>query len=889
LLELTHDILEHLKDGGTLVVPSRQRATAVRVAYSAAMLAAGRRVWNSPDVLPWSAWIERSLDDARTRGERVPQRLSPMEDWLLWQEAVHEACAGFQVLTPDAMIEPVRRAVGLMDDYGFTLNAAATPESAVLKQSREHFRRRCEQLRVQSSVSWMDCAEYLRPSGRLLLAGFSAIGHVRRRWLEQHQAHIADGVYEPGSMQVLDFDNPTQEAEAAAQWCAAVLATDARARLLIIVPQLAEQRHLWERAFSHRLDHGLVFTGQYSSAESTYAIEGGRPLTSYRLVSTALQLISIATGEAQFDELSAVLRSPYLSALDRDESLRADRWLRERNVDAARLSALRALLPALSRELNESAGAAVRTLIESLEPVARAGSAAPAQWAQLWVALLQRCGWPGSGTLGSDEQQERMRFDELLGDFAAVAVPARRLTLSDAYHRLHGMAQRAAFEPATDDVPVTISASLVDPVVRYDGLWVAGLSAEVWPPAAQPDPLLPLPLQYRAALPTASAEGQLQLALLLQQQWRRRARQGVLSWSRSAQHLPRDRSPLLSEILPHDNAPVGARTADAYSPEHWQVNHAPALEPWTDNTAGSVAPGTTLSGGTRLLELQSQCPFRAAAELRLLARPLPQPSPGIDARVRGMILHKAVELFWRGMRDQATLRASSAGARQASISSSVTQAIQQILEREPGDFSPALLRREQSRGERLIGLLTDWELTRSAFSTQILESPLRHELAGSTLELRLDRVDQLEDARLLIIDYKTGKPKPFDGLSERLPQPQLPAYAVAMGPRCAAVVTLYLGREGAKVRGVADRSDRIATLRAPKSGELGWPQLMQRWQRQLNQLIDEHLRGVAAVRPQPDACRYCHLQILCRIDPEAIPTLDEDADDADSETEEESA
>jgi len=152
--------------------------------------------------------------------------------------------------------------------------------------------------------------------------------------------------------------------------------------------------------------------------------------------------------------------------------------------------------------------------------------------------------------------------------------------------------------------------------------------------------------------------------------------------------------------------------------------------------------------------------------------------------------------------------------------------------------------------------------------------------AGARLELRLDRVDRLDDGRLAIIDYKTGKSKPrFDLIGERLDQPQLPAYATAAGPESAAVATLYLGREGPKVCGVADRANRLGTIKPPKNGELQWPQLMQRWERQLHQLVEEFLRGEAAVKPLPDACKYCHLQILCRIEPAAIPKLDEDADE----------
>ena len=109
MLELSNETLEHLKSGGTLLVPSRQRASAVRLAYNTAMLSQGRELWSSPDVLPWSAWLERELDEARVRGERLPQRLTSTEEWLLWQEAADAACADYRVLMPDGMIEPIRR------------------------------------------------------------------------------------------------------------------------------------------------------------------------------------------------------------------------------------------------------------------------------------------------------------------------------------------------------------------------------------------------------------------------------------------------------------------------------------------------------------------------------------------------------------------------------------------------------------------------------------------------------------------------------------------------------------------------------------------------------------------------------------------------------------
>ena len=199
----------------------------MRLAHSAAMLSAGLTVWNSPDVLPWSAWIERELEFARARGETLPRRLSAPEEWLLWREAVHEACAGLEVLMPDALIEPVRRAIGRLDDYALPLSRAASAKRAVLLQARACFRRRCADLGALGSTSWRDCAAHLRPSPALLLAGFPMLGPARREWLEQHGARVAgrcDPLHSGAAAQVVGCDNPMIEAEAAAQWCAAMLA-----------------------------------------------------------------------------------------------------------------------------------------------------------------------------------------------------------------------------------------------------------------------------------------------------------------------------------------------------------------------------------------------------------------------------------------------------------------------------------------------------------------------------------------------------------------------------------------------------------------------------------------------------------------------------------------
>jgi ATP-dependent helicase/nuclease subunit B len=879
LLELPLALLDHLNHGGTLLVPSAQRAAALRLAHTAAQLRLGRGVWDSPDVLPWSAWLERGLDEARARGVPVPRRLSGTESWWLWREAVRAACSDLPVLWPDALIDSVRRAALLLEDYGLELRDASAPESAVLLRARAHFARRCHGLQALWSGSWSACEPYLQPSTPTQLAGFGELGPARRKWLQRIGVVIetAGAAVPAGTLQVLDFDSPELEAEAAAQWCAAQLQRDPAARVLLVVPTLSEQRHHWLRALEQRLDYvATLDPSDPSSAShaSAVAVEGGQPLREYSLIACALQLLALSAGEADFDSLSAVLRSPFLGPQAGRERLRLDLWLREHNIEVAEPQRLLSLLEPVARELDAAAAAALASLLQGLGAGANilppADPASPAQWGQHFARVLARCGWPGPG-LSSAEQQVRVRFDELLGEFAAVSVAQQPLPQAQALQLLRQLATRTAFEPASDDVPVTLTASLENPIVRYDGIWVAGLTADAWPQSARPDPLIPWAVQQAAGMPMASPEGPLRQAEQALRHWQGASAALALSWSRSDGDAPRDPSPLLLEARGQNTAPAGASEGLPWQLEAWLAASAPPLQPWHDPYGPAWPAAEPLRGGTRLLELQALCPFRGFAELRLQARPLPEPTPGIDARLRGQMLHRALELFWRATGDSLTLHARAAEDTLALVSSCVEAALVHAQRRSPGLLEPGLLRREAERAVRLLRQLLAWELTREPFETVALEWPQAYAIAGASLQLRLDRVDKLADGSLIVIDYKSGAAEPFDALAERPTVPQLPAYAMVAGQRTAAVLALYLGRHGLKLRGIADSRGRLPGLRALPGAAADWPALLRRWQWQLGLLVEEFVRGQASVTPQPGACEICHLQAFCRIDSGSLP------------------
>jgi probable DNA repair protein len=847
-------LLAHLAGRGTLVVPSSQRAAAVRFAHARAALAGGERIWETPDVLPWNAWLQREAARGAGRASRA-WHLNPAEEWWLWREAVREACAGSSLLQPESLAAPVRNAAALLEEWGIALRSAPTEEAEVLLQARALFGARCASLgAVPPGVAALPPPV----DGPLLtLAGFDALGPARRSALKARAArfHIPVALAPAPTVHWAAHDTE-DELLAAALWARAQLERDPAARVLILLPDLDQRSAALHSALARCLAPEALLRGE--SSEPLYAFEGGTPLAEVPLIRTALSVLRLASSTLDFEEFAALLRSPFLAAADRITRARLELWLRERPIVPFGIQELGVLAEALPPGAEQALLRHWRRLL-ALPLHARDSTGS---WARQFATLLEHCGWPGPPPLGSDAEQARARFVELLGELADLGPVSGSLSASAALALLAERAVHTGFEPAREDVPVTVSAVLSDPLVRYAGIWVAGLSAEHWPAPPAPDPFIPTALQRQAGLPRASVAGQHALAQTHLARWQACAGELILSWPRHDQDLELAPSPLLGGFS-STKAPAAYAAVDPLT-AFWQAQEPPRRLP---EPATPIWPAIRpLPGGTRALELQSQCPFRAFAEQRLGARALAEPSPGLDARSRGQLLHDALERLWQVLHTLATLQSYTPAALQELIQEHVALAGEALQRQGAIPADVGLWRQELERTTGLIAQLLEMERTREDFIVEALEQSVALSLGEAQLRLRLDRLDRFVDGSVAVIDYKSGNAQRFEADAARPQHPQLLAYAIAAGPALAAVASVHVQSSGIRWRGAADRAGRVPGLAGPKSGEAPLAEQRTRWQQRLTELAREFLAGNAAVQPLEGACRYCHLPLLCRID-----------------------
>ena len=157
----------------------------------------------------------------------------------------------------------------------------------------------------------------------------------------------------------------------------------------------------------------------------------------------------------------------------------------------------------------------------------------------------------------------------------------------------------------------------------------------------------------------------------------------------------------------------------------------------------------------------------------------------------------------------------------------------------------------------------------SAFRIVEAEQDHRLSLGGLELSLRPDRVDEFEDGRRMVIDYKTRAPARSQWMGGRPGEPQLPLYAL-LDDKIQGIAFASVADETPQFVGLGEalglsKVSEKSLQQQTKGVAEQWRELVDAWRSSLTALADEFTAGKARVDPVSGACRYCNLASVCRV------------------------
>ena len=835
----TADLLTRLAEGHaagvTVVTPNRRLSQALNSQFDGFQAKKGLNAWEAPDILPFGAFVERLWEDAlySDLGEKLPLLLTPAQEQRLWEEIL--ADSGLLAI-PQAAAQ-CRDAWGLLHAWRIGAGQGNEDARAFSEWSKLYAKRTggdIDAARLPDLI--LGFMKELELPKILIAYSFDILPPQTRELLEKLDYVQCRPESTESKALRTSYASAKHELEAAAAWARERL-EQGRGRVAVVVPDLMKRRKEVARVFSRVMRPGFNLPGA-APAPMPFNLSLGEPLADFALVITALDLLELSARPVEFAHASRLIRSPFLGGADTEMAARArlDAKLR-RNLDAT------VTLPKLIAAVESCPR--LRRHLEKIFGLPKEESRTAGEWARHFSAVLEAAGFPGERALDSAEFQARAKWHETLGEFAKLERISRTMPFDDAFGVLKRLCSGTLFQPESPEAPIQVLGVLESSGLRFDCLWVSGLTDEAWPLAARPNPFLPIALQKKAGIPEASAEGSLELDRRLTQEWLHAAAEVILSFPLKEQDRELAPSPLI----------LGVAQGELALPEYPRYRdllfESRKLESIEDAKGPPVAK-PEVRGGTKVLADQAACPFRAFARFRLNAEALEEPAPGLDARDRGKLLHSLMKFLWTDLKGSEGLQTDV----EAAITRAADAAVRE-LELE-GRFAEL----ERARLARLAHEWLEVEKKRKPFKVSFLEEKRSLKVAGLELSGRIDRMDRVGDEHVLI-DYKTGNPNPRVWEGPRPDEPQLTLYAISNPTNLSAVVFARLKPGDMRFMGFSRDKDTLPEVNQAKS----WPELLAAWRREAEALGAAFAAGDAHVDPKNDlkTCRLCDLQTLCRV------------------------
>ena len=831
--------------GITVVTPNKRLSQALMAEFDAYQIDKGKAVWEAPDILPFGAFVERLWEDAlyspiaEKHGDRFPLLLTPAQEQHLWEQVLKDST----FLLKDGAAQQCREAWRLMHQWRIEAGSATEDAAAFARWSAAYRKRTEGEIDAARLPDLM--AGHLKElkTPKLLVAyAFDVMPPQTQAFLGRFEFTRCDPEASAGSCARASFPSATHEIEAAAKWARARL-EEGRKRIGVVVPDLQSRRSEVSRVFSRVMQPGYNLPAQ-AGTPFPFNISLGRALSCYPLVDFALGLIELAFRSVQFDRASHLVRSPFLGGADTELGRRASLDVKLRRDSDATISLARLVAAAEPAPL-------LRKHLEQVFEITKTRPDSPAEWARHFSAILEAAGFPGERALDSDEFQARAKWHEMLGELSKLERVVERFSFAEAFAFVQRLCAATLFQPESPEAPIQVLGVLESAGLRFDCLWVSGLTDEAWPLTARPNPFIPIAAQKKAGIPQASAEASAALDERLTEEWKRAAGEVVFSWPAKDKDKDLAPSPLILSVEEQ------VLTIPAYPRYRDLLFASRKLESFEDRKAPPVFPGK-IRGGTRVLADQAACPFRAFARWRLSAERLEEPESGLDPRDRGKLLHALMREIWTRLRGSESLRKDPSAA----IAQSAETAVKEMgLE---GRFA-------ELERERLAKLAREWldiERRRAPFKVSSVEEKRTIAVAGLQFESRIDRMDELVDGEMsgghVLIDYKSSRmlsPRQWDG--PRPDDPQLPLYAVAAPEALAAVVFAKMRPGEMRFMGYSKAERVLPKVEIYRD----WQKLLDTWKRDADALGKSFAAGEAPVDPKEGlkTCRMCELHTLCRV------------------------
>ncbi|MCP3673919.1 MAG: hypothetical protein GY829_05555, partial [Gammaproteobacteria bacterium] len=812
-------ILEKLRDGLLVVTASNRQADFLRQQYRYFQLAEGSEnhtVWRRPSIITNKQWLKSLYQQfiIHHGDKESPWSLiSEQESRILWEQVIEDD--GDYLLDTRRTAERVRQAANRLEQWNLT-DTVSKDDSFNWREETRRFKQWHQLVSKQCQTNfWIEfyqldqwISERIELIGEnnnsallpenIGLVGFQQISPAKEQFfhrLEQQNTNFLKLEPNPIEAEIyrIELSDSREEIKQTALWAKEHWLANPEQRLGIVLPNLNNYRELTRITFERIFCPSEIITSD-DQVQRPFDISLGLPLSSYPLIDNAVMLIKLLSEPLTQDESVQFLLSPYLTTIEQQTLLAMMisliRKSRQAHFTIDDLSYFSSQADTDNEEAEKQG--VISELLQQLKTFNVSEKLAPSQWAIKVGELLEQVSWCDKRKLSSSEYQTKEAWNKKIDQMAIYDQLSGKVRWSTFRRLLYRIIRETLFQPQTGDCPIQIMGVLEAASLTFDKIRICGIDNRLWPDSAKPSPFIPYELQRQYDMPNATAERELAVSQQLFQSLSNSSKEVIFSHSKNNGDELLSVSPLIESLELREFK----NHSDIQSPAKLLNQIGKEIESIEDNMAPEIQD-YVVKGGSKLLQDIARCQFRAFAHHRLHANAADAPREDLDPLDRGNLVHRILEQCWLQLFDkQQTNLQELHQAKQLedAIEPLIKEALNNLQQERHTPLTEAIINIENKRLNKLLLQWFEMEVTRPHFTVKDLEQTINAPIAGNYIRLQLDRVDELADGSLAIIDYKTGKVERKNWFGERPDEPQLPLYAMVLSEQKKTIGALLYGQ-----------------------------------------------------------------------------------------------
>ena len=843
-----------------IISASRRQARFLREQYAQYQIEQGHEVWQSLKAMPWSAFVNYCWELAQDAQAKLPVRLSQHQSQYLWQEMVAKSDVTQSLLNSKQTQKLSQDAWRLCQQWQIKKldYLPGDQDQAAFERWYQEYQQ------LLTEKGWVDSSQ--QPNvllglletfvsqlpATIITYGFQQPTPQQQALinaLQQHKTLKKWALSAPKSQTQLtlySLPSPEQELLAAVRWAKDKLIDNSEQSIAIVVPELDQWRRYIERLIQREFYASDLVSGK-ESTEALHDFSIDEPLLQQPIVAIAMDWLALTVNRVTKQQLQHLLLSPYLYQEKQQHWHATELELVIRQSTKA-FYTLQDILK-LSRRYQVKLPWVELAERQHLEASEKGDLK---HHISVLLNRLAELHWTGYHSLSSREYQVQQTLIEAIKSAQVLQkVLPQALGYKQAVGLIKQYLEQQSFHQQTPKAPLQIMGVLEAIGLNFDAVWMVGATDQVLPQKAVPNPFLSKTLHVEYQLPGSSHTREVEYAqslldsLLSNQDL-------TISYAEYDGEQQQMMSPLLQPL--RQQSPLQKLELATQLPEmlqHWQRGQN--LEYFEDNQGSPIVDEYDIRGGTGLLRMQAASPFDAYLKYRLQLEPFEVDGLGISFLDRGNLFHKAMQIIWDKLKDQQSLLVLSEDEQKKLINKTLDLVLSEVARKVYLLNNDAFLEIEKKRLEVLIHESLALDKEREPFSVIGTEQHRKLELAGLNFSLVIDRIDQLEDGRLLIIDYKTGQPRLASLFNDPIAEPQLLMYAISEQSEespVAGILFMQAHLKASKYIGITEEPDTLAGVKALKDIKHNpyaekFEQAIEQWRAMLEQLALDFKQGKA--------------------------------------------